>query len=68
MGSGPPVWGPGHPKWGHKVLGQNILGPGTRPRQGSGADTCPDLDLSAYTPAPRSDGDPMRPRGLLHVT
>jgi hypothetical protein len=37
----PPVWGLGHPQWGPKVLGQNILGPGTRPKRGFGADTCP---------------------------
>jgi hypothetical protein len=49
----PPVWGPSHPQWGPEVPGQNILGPGTRPRRGSGADTCPNLDLFAYTPAPR---------------
>jgi hypothetical protein len=30
---------------------------------GSGADTCP--DLSAYTPAPCSGGDPTLPRGIL---
>jgi hypothetical protein len=23
----PPVWGPGHPQWGPKVLGQNMLEP-----------------------------------------
>jgi hypothetical protein len=52
----PPVWGLGRPQWGPKVPGQNILGPGTRPRWGSGADTCWDPDLSTYTPAPRSSG------------
>jgi hypothetical protein len=35
-------------------------------RQGSGADTCPDLTVYAF--APRPGGDPMLPRGLLHVT
>jgi hypothetical protein len=43
MGSGPPVWGPGRPQWGPKVLGQNILVPCSGPKQGSSADTCPDL-------------------------
>jgi hypothetical protein len=59
MGSGPPppVWGPGRPQWDPNVQGQNILGPSTGPKRGSGADTCPDLvwwipDLSAKTPAP----------------
>jgi hypothetical protein len=33
---------------------------------GSGADTC--LDLIVYASAPRPGGDPMLPRGLLHVT
>jgi hypothetical protein len=32
---------------------------------GSRADTCPDLIV--YASAPRLGGDPMRPRGLLHV-
>jgi hypothetical protein len=35
-------------------------------RRGSGADTCPDLIV--YASAPRLGGDPMLPRGLLHVT
>jgi hypothetical protein len=35
-------------------------------RRGSGADTCPDLIV--YASAPRPGGDPMLPRGLLHVT
>jgi hypothetical protein len=35
-------------------------------RRGSGADTCP--DHTVYASAPRSGGDPMLPRGLLHVT
>jgi hypothetical protein len=41
-----------------------------RAQAGSGADTCPDLvwcdpDLSVYTLASRSGGDPMLPRGIL---
>jgi hypothetical protein len=36
----PPVWGPGHPQWDPKVLGQNILVPCSGPKRGSGADTC----------------------------
>jgi hypothetical protein len=64
----PPVGGPDRPQWCPKVPGQNILGPGTRPKRGSGADTCPDPDLSAYTLAPRPGGAPMLPRGTLHVT
>jgi hypothetical protein len=35
-------------------------------KRGSGADTCP--DHTACAPTPRSGGDPMLPRGLLHVT
>jgi hypothetical protein len=35
-------------------------------RRGSGADTCPDVIV--YASAPRPGGDPMLPRGLLHVT
>jgi hypothetical protein len=35
-------------------------------RRGSGADTCPDLIV--YSSAPGPGGDPMLPRGLLHVT
>jgi hypothetical protein len=70
MGSGTPapIWGPGRPQWGPKVPGQNTLRPGTRPRRGSGADTCPDPDLSAYTPTPRSSGDPLLPHGILRTT
>jgi hypothetical protein len=70
MGSGPPpppVWGPDRPQWGPRLLGQNMLGPGIRLRRGSGADTCPGLDLSAYTPTPRSGGDPLLPRGILRA-
>jgi hypothetical protein len=44
----------------------------THPSLRSGADMCPDLvwwvpDLSTYTPAPHSGGDPMLPCGILHV-
>jgi hypothetical protein len=35
-------------------------------RRGSGADTC--RDHIACAPTPGSGGDPMLPRGLLHVT
>jgi hypothetical protein len=35
-------------------------------RRGFGADTC--LDLIVYASALRPGGDPMLPRGLLHVT
>jgi hypothetical protein len=35
-------------------------------RRGSGADTCPDLIVYASAPSP--GGDPMLPRGLLHMT
>jgi hypothetical protein len=35
-------------------------------RRGSGADTCPKPYLIRF--APRRGGDPMLPRGLLHVT
>jgi hypothetical protein len=35
-------------------------------RQGSGADMC--SDLVVYDSASRPGGDPMLPRGLLHVT
>jgi hypothetical protein len=35
-------------------------------RRGSRADMC--LDHVVYASAPRPGGDPMLPRGLLHVT
>jgi hypothetical protein len=37
----PPIWGPGRPQWGPRVPGQNILGPQSGPRRGSGVDTWP---------------------------
>jgi hypothetical protein len=66
MGSGPPP----PPPYGVRTAHSGIPRPYLRPRRGSGADTCSVLlrcasDLSAYTPAPRSGGTPMLPRGIL---
>jgi hypothetical protein len=58
MGSGPPTVG----SQGSKTEHTRAL---IRALVGSGADTCP--DLSAYTPAPRSGGDPMLPHGIIRV-
>jgi hypothetical protein len=65
MGSGPPLYGV-------RTAHNGIRRPYLRPRRGSRADTCPvllrcALDLSAYTPAPRSGGTPMLPHGILRA-
>jgi hypothetical protein len=61
-----------YPPYGVRTAHSGVPIPYLRPRRGSGADTCLDLllcapDLSAYTPAPRSSGDPMLPRGILRA-
>jgi hypothetical protein len=61
MGSGPPTMGSQGSRTEH-TWAWNKTQAGVRCRHVSSP------DLSAYTPAPRSGGDPMRPRGLLHVT
>jgi hypothetical protein len=67
MGSGPTL------PYGVRTAHSEVPRPYLRPRRGSGADTCPDLlwcapDLPAYTPAPRSGGDPILPHGILRAT
>jgi hypothetical protein len=46
--------------WDREYLGLN------QGQAGSGANMCPNLIV--YASAPRPGGDPMLPRGLLHVT
>jgi hypothetical protein len=65
-GPDPSMWGPSRSQQGPGILGQSMPKPYTRLWRGSGADTCPGLIVC--TSAPRPGGDPMLPRGLLHVT
>jgi hypothetical protein len=67
MGSEPPP-----PPYWVRTAHSGVPRPYLRPRRGSEANTCLDLlwcapDLSAYTPAPRSGGAPMLPRGILRA-
>jgi hypothetical protein len=71
--TGPPGWGPDPSVWGSEPLTAGSWDSGTEnaqalieARQGSEADTCPDLIV--YASAPRLGGDLMLPRGLLPVT
>jgi hypothetical protein len=59
MGSGPLTAG----SWDSGTENTQVL---IKDRRGSGADTC--SDFIVYASAPRPGGDPMLPRGLLHVT
>jgi hypothetical protein len=73
----PHVYGPDPlngicPPYGVQTAHSGVPRPYLRPRRGSGADTYPGLlccalDLSAYTPAPRSGRAPMLPRGILRA-
>jgi hypothetical protein len=66
MGSGPLCEGSGPLTAGSRDSGTENTQALIKARRGFGADTCPDLTIWASTP--RSGGDPMLPRGLLHVT
>jgi hypothetical protein len=66
MGFGPLCLGSGPLIAGSRDSGTENTHALIKARQGSEADTCPDLIV--YASAPRPSGDPMLPRGLLHVT
>jgi hypothetical protein len=66
MGSGPLCVGFGPLTAGSRDSGTESTQALIKARRGSGADTYPDLIV--YACAPRLGGDPMLPRGLLHVT
>jgi hypothetical protein len=66
MGSGPLYAGSGPLTAGSRDSGTENAQALIKARRGSGANTCPDLIV--YASAPRLGGDPMLPRGLLHVT
>jgi hypothetical protein len=66
MGSGPLCVGFGPLTAGSRDSGIENTQALIKARRGSGADTCPDLIV--YASAPRPGGEPMLPRGLLHVT
>jgi hypothetical protein len=66
MGSEPLYVGSGPLTTGSRDSGTENTQALIKARRGSGADTC--LDLIVNSSAPRPGGDPMLPRGLLHVT
>jgi hypothetical protein len=66
MGSGPLCVGSRPLTAGSRDSGAKNTQALIKARRGSRADTCP--DHTEYASAPRSGGDPMLPRGLLHVT
>jgi hypothetical protein len=65
-GLGPPCVGSGPLTTGSRGTGTKSVRTLVKARRGSGANTCP--DHTAYASAPRSDGDPMLPRGQLPAT
>jgi hypothetical protein len=66
MGSGPLCVGSGPLTAGSRDSGTENTQALIKARWGSEADTC--SDLIVYASAPRPGGDPMLPRGLLHMT